>query len=168
MTRVLPLLLAVAALSLVAAAPPNPEAAATPLPASYPEGYRSWTHVKSMAITSPEHPLFGAFGGLHHVYVNDTGLAALREGRTFPDGSVLAFDLLAAESKDGTLQEGPRKLVGIMVKDSARHSATGGWAWEGFAGDSRDKRLVTDAKTQCFACHESQAATDYVFSRWRN
>jgi hypothetical protein len=35
----------------------------------YPEGYRQWTHVKSMMIM-PEHALYGAFGGMHHLCAN--------------------------------------------------------------------------------------------------
>ncbi len=33
---------------------------------SYPEGYRQWTHVKSMVIQTG-HPLFDSFGGTHHI-----------------------------------------------------------------------------------------------------
>ncbi len=44
-----------------------PAVAADPVP--YPEGYRNWTHVKSMVIHQG-HPLFDAFGGIHHLYAN--------------------------------------------------------------------------------------------------
>ena len=37
----------------------------------YPEGYRSWSHVKSMII-QPGHPLEDPFGGIHHSYKNDS------------------------------------------------------------------------------------------------
>ena len=43
----------------------------------YPEGYRSWTHVKT-AILHPGHPLYEAFGGIHHVYANEKAAAVLR------------------------------------------------------------------------------------------
>lgn len=36
---------------------------------AYPEGYREWRHVKSMVIARG-HPLFDAFGGIHHIYAN--------------------------------------------------------------------------------------------------
>ena len=35
----------------------------------YPSSYRDWQHVKSMVIDEG-HPLFGAFGGIHHLYAN--------------------------------------------------------------------------------------------------
>lgn len=135
-------------------------------PVPYPEGYRSWTHVKSMAITSAEHPLFESFGGIHHVYVNAVGERAAREGQPYPDGSVLVFDLLAAEQGSGAYTEGTRRFVGVMRRDRKAYASTGGWGFEAFKGDSRE-RIVTDGKGQCFACHQGQESSDYVFSTWR-
>lgn len=59
----------------------------------YPEGYRHWTHIKSMLI-EPGHPLENPFQGLHHVYGNDKALKGLESGN-YPNGSVLVFDLLS-------------------------------------------------------------------------
>src|SRR2546428_14024928 len=70
--------------------------AAEPARAEYPAGFRQWAHVKSMVIYSDKHPLFGAFGGVHSVDVNPTGLPAMTKAGSFPDGSVLVCDLLEA------------------------------------------------------------------------
>jgi hypothetical protein len=139
----------------------------TPPAVTYPEGYRNWLHVKSMVIHDQSHPLFETFGGIHHVYVNPWGAQAARAGGTFPDGSVLVFDLLAARAMGGAMTEGARKFVGVMVKDSQAYKETGGWGFEAFKGDSRGERLVTDPRTQCFACHQGQQSRDYVFSTYR-
>lgn len=133
---------------------------------AYPEGYRTWTHVKSMWL-GPQHGLADPFAGLHHVYVNPVGEAALRSGRSLPDGTVLVFDLLQSSVVDDALVEGPRKLVGVMQRDSRRWSTTGGWGFEGFGGDSKTERLVTDGGASCFACHQSRAGQGYVFTEWR-
>lgn len=135
---------------------------------AYPEGYRTWAHVKSMVIHDRAHPLFDAFGGIHHVYVNPLGATAVRAGGPYPDGTVFVFDLLEALAEGGAITEGARKFVAVMVKDSAAFPDTGGWGFQAFRGSSRDQRLVTDAKTQCFACHQSQKPRDYVFSAWRD
>lgn len=132
---------------------------------AYPEGYRNWPHVKSMVL-EPGHPLYESFGGIHHIYANEKALKALKSGGKYPDGAVLVFDLLEANSQDNAVVEGARKVVGIMEKNSAKFSATGGWGFEGFKGDSRE-RVVTDANAQCFACHAAQKDTDYVFSSYR-
>ncbi|AGA31868.1 putative cytochrome [Thioalkalivibrio nitratireducens DSM 14787] len=134
-------------------------------PVAYPEGYRHWHHAKSMVIHDG-HPLADPFAGIHHIYVNDPALEGLQTGR-YADGSVFVFDLLQAEHGDEVLTEGERKLVGVMVKGAETYQETGGWGFEGFAGDSRDQRLVSDGGQACFACHQSQADSDYVFTRWR-
>lgn len=133
----------------------------------YPTGYRDWAHVKAMLIHGTSHPLFGAFGGLHHVYANDAAAGVLRARQgTFPDGSVLVFDLLEAPEAGGAYTEGPRKVLAVMQKDAARWKDTGGWGWEAFAGGDPAKRTVTDARGQCFACHQPQEPADSVFSTW--
>ena len=132
----------------------------------YPEGYRDWRHVKSMVI-GEGHPLFASFGGIHHIYANDAALKGYASG-TFPDGAVIVFDLLEATSGGGAITEGPRKVLGVMHKDSKRWPATGGWGFEGFKGDSRTERAVAaQASTACFQCHTQQKGRDFVFSQLR-
>lgn len=132
----------------------------------WPEGYRDWHHVKSMVI-EPGHPLYDAFGGIHHIYANPAALEGYRAGR-FPDGAVIVFDLLEAERADNAVVEGVRKVVGVMEKDAARFAETGGWGYEGFADGDRAQRVVTDAASACHACHTSEKDHDYVFSRLRD
>ncbi len=40
---------------------------------AYPEGYRNWTHIKSMII-QPNHELAGLVEGFHHIYANEIAL----------------------------------------------------------------------------------------------
>jgi Cytochrome P460 len=132
----------------------------------YPEGYRAWQHVKSMVI-EPGHALYASFGGIHHLYANEKALQGYRTGK-FPDGSVIVFDLMQAVSADNAATEGERKVVGVMHKDSRKFGATGGWGFEGFAGNSKTERAAgAKAAGACFGCHMSQKNSDYVFSRYR-
>jgi hypothetical protein len=132
----------------------------------YPTGYREWTHVKSMVIEEG-HPLFASFGGIHHLYANEKALEGYRTGK-FPDGAVIAFDLLEAARAEGAVTEGARKVLGVMQKDAAKFASTGGWGFEGFAGGDATKRAVgANAADACYGCHASQAGRDYVFSAWR-
>lgn len=133
----------------------------------YPTGWRSWTHTKTMAITSDQHPLFSAFGGIHHIYVNSTGLKAAKSGGTYPDGSIIVFDLLEWTESGGAYTEGARKLIGVMHKDSKKFKDTGGWGFEGFKGGDPKERLVNDPVTQCYNCHAAQKDRDFVFSQYR-
>ncbi|MEP7300645.1 MAG: cytochrome P460 family protein [Caldimonas sp.] len=135
-------------------------------PVPYPKGYRQWTHVKSMVI-QPGHALYDSFGGIHHLYANKLAEKGYATGK-FSDGAVIAFDLLTATSADNAMQEGPRKVLGVMVKDSRRYKETGGWGFEGFKGDSITERAVgANAATACYQCHTAQKDKDYVFSSMR-
>ena len=130
----------------------------------YPEGYRGWTHVKSMVIEEG-HPLHNAFGGIHHIYANKKALDGLKKN-SYPDGSVFIFDLLEASKKENAITEGARKVIGIMEKDQKKFSSTGGWGFEAFKGDTTE-RVVKDPKADCFTCHETEKQTDFVFSGYR-
>jgi hypothetical protein len=159
MKKVLALTIAVAAASSLALA-------AAPAEVPYPANYRQWTHVKSMVI-EPGHALHATFGGIHHLYANERAMQGYRSGR-FPDGAVIVFDLLEANSADHTVTEGGRKVVGVMHRDATRYAATGGWGFEGFAGDSTTRRAVgANAATACFACHQARKPSEYVFSSYR-
>jgi hypothetical protein len=72
---------------------------------AYPEQYREWTHVKSMVIQTG-HPLFDAFGGLHHIYANPAAAEALRASKSFPNGAVFVFGLLTANTENNAIVEG--------------------------------------------------------------
>lgn len=133
---------------------------------AYPEGYRAWQHVKSMVIM-PGHPLENPFQGIHHVYGNAKAIRGLRDGQ-YEDGAVLVFDLLEYSDAGDSLQESGRKLVGVMERDAKRYTATGGWGFEGFAGDSRSERLTKDGGKSCYDCHAAQQSTGYVISRLRD
>ena len=153
-------------LALVLGLAALPALAADTAPVPYPEGYRDWTHVKSMVI-NPGHPLYDAFGGIHHLYANKKALQGYRTGK-FPDGAVIVFDLLEAKAADNAVQEGARKVLGVMHRDAKKWKETGGWGFEGFKGDSKSERAVgKNAASACYACHTQQKEKDFVFSAYR-
>ena len=147
--------------------------AANPIP--FPDQYRDWTHVKTVTLHK-NHPLATPFAGIHHIYANRQAMRDIdKNGGTssFNDGSTLIFDLRESVHDQHASAEGKRILLGLMTKDNNRFGATGGWGFEAWAfGDNPaaedPKRLVHDNGQACFACHESQQANDYIFSRWRD
>ena len=132
----------------------------------YPTGYRDWTHVMSMLIFDEKHPLYNPFGGLHHIYVNTKGLTAYRKGGSFPDGTVIVFDLFEAKMDQGAYVEGSRKFIGVMQKDAKKFKETGGWGFDAFEKDTKNS-FVKDGGKSCFNCHAGQKEKDYVFSKYR-
>lgn len=151
------LLLSLAAVALLTGA----ASSYTPVP--YPDGWQNWRHVSSMLIQEG-HPLYGAFGGIHHLYANQKAMQGYKTGK-WPDGAVIVFDLHAADSANHAITAGARKVLGVMHRDAEAYADTGGWGFEGFKGDSTTERAVGDkAYSACFACHQASAAPDFVFS----
>ena len=134
-------------------------------PVAYPEGYRSWTHVKS-ALVSPTHQSFASIGGFQHIYANPQAMAGYRT-RAFPEGSIVVFDWLEMRDKAGAFEEGPRRQVDVMVKDSQRFATTGGWGFQRFVKDSKTELAATPSPQQCFACHDRLRKDDLVLSSYR-
>ena len=131
----------------------------------YPEGYRSWAHVKSTAV-GPAHPRFTAVGGFQHLYANAVAMEGYRT-HAFRDGSVIVFDWLEMRDTNGTFVEGPRRQVDVMVKDTKRYAATGGWGFQRFVKDSQTELAASPTPQQCFACHQKLGKADLVLSSYR-
>ena len=134
-------------------------------PVPFPAGFREWMHVKSALIT-PSHAAYQTEGDLHHIYANPAAVQGYRTG-VFDDHAIIAYELLETREASGVVSEGPRRRLDVMVRDSQRYAATGGWGFERFRGDSQTDRLLADQGAKCFACHEKQKASGYVFSRIR-
>lgn len=130
-----------------------------------PTGYRHWFHVNTMIVDKAS-PLFGSIGGMHNVYTNAVGEAALKKGGPFPDRTMFVTDLHDFTVQDGSYVEGARKGIAVMVKDAKKYKSTGGWGFQLFEGGDANKPKVTDAAKQCFACHEPKKDNDYVFSTY--
>ena len=137
------------------------------VPASvpYPEGYRTWAHVKSTLI-SPAHANFAANGGFQHIYANSQAMTGYRT-REFPDGSVVAFDWLEMRDNNGSFVEGPRRQLDVMVKDAKAFASTGGWGFQRFVKDSKTELAATPTPQQCFACHDKLKKDGLVLSTYR-
>ena len=131
---------------------------------AYPEGYRGWTHVKS-GVIGPGHKNFASSGGFQHIYANAEAMAGYRT-RVFPEGSIVAFDWLEMREEAGAFIEGPRRQVDVMVKDSQRFAATGGWGFQRFAKDTRE-RAAAPTPEQCFACHNSLKKDGLILGSYR-
>lgn len=136
-----------------------------PMPDKLPAGWRNWTHITTGVIYSEKHPLFGAFGGVHHIYANAPAAEVYRRnGAKYPDGSQIVFVLYEAKDANGMYLAGKKKITALMTKDSGRFRQSGGWGWQ--AWDANGKAIVTDPVGQCMGCHQASPNRDLVISRW--
>lgn len=126
-----------------------------------PDGYRRWELIAPAREAAP-------FDELRVVLGNDVAARAYRKGtQPFPDGSVLvklAWKEVQSPDFASATIPGKATTVQIMVKDSKKYAATGGWGFgrfiDGVPTDEAQHRT-------CFACHESRVKDrDYVFTRW--
>ncbi|HEY3743905.1 MAG TPA: cytochrome P460 family protein [Bryobacteraceae bacterium] len=134
--------------------------------AMYPKDFRDWANIKSAIITKA-HPAFASEGGIHHIYANPVAVAGYASGK-FADGSVIVYELVETNEKDAVITEGARRRVDVMVKDSNRYAATGGWGFLRFMGSNQtDEQVGQGGKTKCFGCHARAEAHGFVFSTRR-
>jgi len=148
--------------SAIHAAQPQPSVA-------YPEGFRTWQHVKTTAVGAA-HASFPNRGGFHHFYANALALEGYRTG-TFPNGSVIVDENVLARDGEGRQQgillEGDRRGIDVMVKDDRVFKDTGGWGFEQFKGTGTAGTLSSAGRTKCFECHGKMTGRDSVFSTLR-
>ncbi|GAA0700068.1 cytochrome P460 family protein [Dyella marensis] len=153
-----------AAGTFVAAHPDTRKAlpAASPIyGVTLPEGYRQWELIAPALEAAPLDEIRAVLG-------NKTAVDAYRRGaQPFPDGTVLVKlawkQQASAEFATATVPGAPT-TVQVMVKDSKKYAATGGWGYGRFV----DGKPVDEAQHRtCFACHEARAkAHDDVFTRY--
>jgi hypothetical protein len=154
-------LIAIAAVGLTAAGD---------APIAFPEGFRAWTHVASAQV-GPGNPAAPKYEGVHAIYANPAAVEGYRTGK-WADGAVIVFDQWTPEKTgpDG-LGQGQRKFIDVMVRDSRRYAATGGWGYTEFAWPGRDRVVAIEqnAAKACSDCHAKTApGGDHVFSTFKD
>jgi hypothetical protein len=130
-----------------------------------PADFQHWYLANSMLVTKEPNKT-GLITGVHLIHVNRVGFDRLKRGGAapYPDGTVFVDDVREFAVDDGAYQEGARKFLTVMVKDSKKYASTGGWGFQAWKGGDPAKAIVDDPVKQCFTCHMSQKANDYVFS----
>jgi hypothetical protein len=174
MKRIVFSLVAVAAVagvvaSAARASAPADEDAAPISDVRIPSGYRDWR------LISVAHEA-GNLNDLRAILGNDVAMKAYREKKpSFPDGAIIArlsWNYVPSEENNKVFGRAQSFVPGsatdwylqLMVKDSRRYAATGGW---GFAQFNKEGKPADEAKHKaCFPCHEPAKAHDFVFTHY--
>lgn len=126
-----------------------------------PAGYRQWEFIAPALEDAPLDELRAVLG-------NKTAIEAYRNDKLpFPDGTVLvklAWKRERSSALATATLPGAPTTVQVMVKDSARYAASGGWGYGRFV----DGKPVDEAQHRtCYACHEARAKDhDDVFTHY--
>jgi hypothetical protein len=131
-----------------------------------PPGYRDWK------LISVAHEA-GNLNDFRAILGNDVAIKAYRDEKLpFPDGTIiarLAWSYVPSEEnnkvfgREQSFVAGPPINLQLMVKDSRKYAATGGWGFAQFKDGKPDHEA--QLKT-CFPCHEPAKARDFVFTRY--
>jgi hypothetical protein len=132
-----------------------------------PPGYRDWR------LISVAHEA-GNLNDLRAILGNDVAIKASREGKTpYPDGTIIGrlarrYDPLEESGKAfGRLQSfvagPPRNGVQFMVKGASKYVSTGG---PGLVQFDDGKPAGEAVQSNCFPCHATVKARDFVFNRY--
>jgi hypothetical protein len=134
-----------------------------------PAGYRDW---RLISVAHEE----GNLNDVRAILGNDVAIKTYREGKLpFPDGTIIAriaWSYVSSEENNKVFGRSQSFIAGnptewylqLMVKNSKKYAATGGWGFaqfnkEGIPAD------VEKHKT-CFRCHEPVKDRDFVFTRY--
>ena len=131
-----------------------------------PPGYRDW---RLISVAREE----GELDDIRAVLGNDEAIKAYREGKPFPDGTIiarLAWSFDSSEENNKTFDRPqsfvagtPKNGVQFMVKDSKKYASTGGWGYGHFDDGKPADDTVMKA---CFPCHQAIKDRDYVFTHY--
>ncbi len=126
-----------------------------------PKQFRSWSHVRSLAVLDPEHEMHG----FHDGYANPAALQALRSKArpvSYQDGATFVVSIYEVVTADGITRAGPKRRDVVQVKDRTA-VATGGWRFAAF--DPAGRPVPIDPST-CAGCHARAKDTDFVFATY--
>jgi len=126
-----------------------------------PAGYRQWKLIAPAQEAEPLNELRAVLG-------NAAAIKAYEDNTLpFPDGTVLvklAWKHAQSPEFEPASIPGAATTVQIMVKDSRKYAATGGWGFGRFVNGKPVDRAQHET---CFACHEARVkGHDYVFTRY--
>ena len=134
-----------------------------------PAAYREWVFVGSslgLGYTQGQ----GA-EMYHNVYIDPAAYREYARSGIFPEGTVMALEMVSADvKKEPGLQGSYEKdfiALEVSVKDSSRFEE--GWAYFDFTkgmGTLKSEAEPIPQSAGCVSCHREKAATDHVFTQF--
>lgn len=148
-----------------------------------PDGYREWVFVGAPLTPNALNDGEAAFPEYHNVYIEPSAFAHWKKTGEWADGTQFVKELVllrkgencdektgsCAESSGQGYFQGEFAGLEMKVRDKQRFAGEpGNWAYFSFGHkaepyDATAKAFPTEA---CNACHEVNAATDFVFTQY--
>ena len=139
-----------------------------------PTGYREWVYVGTPVTPNDMNNGKAAFPEFHNVYIDPESWAHWKKSGTFRDGTILVKELISVGSKAAVSGNGyfMGEFIGLEATiKSKKHFAAepGNWAYFSFTTPdhaSLKPKATPFPAASCNACHQSSAATDFVFTQY--
>lgn len=136
--------------------------------------FREWVIVGTPLTPNDMNDGKAAFPEFHHVYIDPVSWNHYKKTGEFRDGTVLIKELISVGSKKAASGNGyfMGDFIGleVAVKDSKRFpKEPGNWAYFTFTtghGKPLKEKVMAAATTACNACHQENAAQDWVFTQY--
>lgn len=144
-----------------------------------PEGFREWIFIGAPLTPNGLNNGAAGFPEFHHVYVNPDAYAIYKRSGVFPDGTVIAKELLLLHKGDH--QDGSKVSpsgrgyfaktfngLDVMVKDNKRFKSTNGWGFFNFGHKAEPYAASAPPATaaDCAGCHQGNAGEGMVFKEF--
>ena len=150
--------------------------------AMLPEGYRQWVFVGAPLTPHALNDGAAPFPEYHNVYVEPSAFAHYAETGEWPEGTQIVKELTLIYQNDNDAatgassevsgvgyQQGEFSGLELTVKDTKRFpDMPGGWAYFSFGHHAPPYAATAAAfpADACNACHEANAADDFVFTQF--
>jgi len=146
-----------------------------------PVDWRKWVFVGAPLTPNALNGGEAPFPEYHNVYVEPTAFAHYEKTGEWAEGTQLAKELTLIHENDNDdvgasmevsgrgFQQGEFSGLELTVKDSARFpDMPGGWAYFSFGHQPQPYNETAEAfpAESCNACHENNAADDFVFTQF--
>ena len=144
-----------------------------------PEGFRQWVFIGAPLTPHGLNKGKAGFPEYHHVYINPDAFAVYQRTGEFPDGTVIAKELVLLQKSDyadgsKNAPSGRGYFAGefngmdVMVKDSARFKETNGWGFFNFGHHAPPytQKAKAESVTNCGGCHSANAGKGMVFKTY--
>jgi len=140
-----------------------------------PEGYREWIFVGTPVTPNDMNDGKAPFPEFHNVYIDHGSYKHYKKTGEFRDGTILIKELVSVGSKKAASGNGyfEGDFIGLeaTIKDSKRFAKEPGfWAYFSFTNPDHSlpykKTATAFPAAACNACHEANAADDWVFTQY--
>ncbi len=139
-----------------------------------PTDYRSWVYIGTPLTPNDMNNGKAAFPEFHNVYIDPVSYDHWKTKGEFRDGTIIIKELTSVGSKAAVSGNGyfMGEFTGLEATiKSSKHFANepGNWAYFSFTnpngGNVADNAKAFDTN-QCNACHDANAADDFVFTQY--